>query len=275
MSYRIDARPLGDRGRGGEERATIVLVGCGGTGSFLAEALCRLLMDRPADVYLVDMDRVERQNVGRQAFALADVGQFKAQALAERLARRFERTVGYAVQLYDAGLHAHVFRPQSGHLNLLVGCVDNSAARRTIAATLEGRSGVWWLDCGNGRNSGQVLLGNATRREMVRGAFYPMSGICRALPAPPLQRPDLLNAPPEPARDLDCAERIVQAEQGATINQVVAVVAASYVEKMLDGTCTAMASYIDMEAGMVRTVYAEPAIVAPMLGMRPSSLLAQ
>ena len=88
---------------------------------------------------------------------------------------------------------------------------------------------------GNGRNSGQVLLGNATRPEALRGAFLPEIGLCRALPAPSLQRPDLLDAPPEPQPAPDCAEAVASGDQGPTINQVVAAIAASYVEKLLAG----------------------------------------
>ena len=208
-----------------------MLVGCGGTGGFLAEAVCRLLLGRRAELYLVDMDRVEAHNVARQAFDRADVGRFKAQVLAERLARRFGREVGYSVLPYDRRLHAEVFAARS-RLRLLLGCVDTAAARRAMAETLDGGpplwlqgTDVWLLDTGNGRNSGQVLLGNATRAEHLRGAFDRERGVCLALPAPSLQRPDLLDAPPPPAPRPDCAEAVADGAQGATINQVIAALA--------------------------------------------------
>ena len=59
--------------------STIVLVGCGGTGGFLAEAVCRLLFGRPSSVYLVDPDRVEEHNVARQAFLCGISGRWQAQ----------------------------------------------------------------------------------------------------------------------------------------------------------------------------------------------------
>ena len=146
---------------------------------------------------------------------------------------------------YNSELHAQVFADTGSKLNLLLGCVDNSAARRAIASTLEngswdygsGRGRVWWLDCGNGLNSGQILLGNASRAEELRGAFLRDVELCRALPAPSLQRPDLLEAPPEPQPVLDCAEAVAQGDQGPTINQVVAAIASSCIEKLLSGTC--------------------------------------
>jgi PRTRC genetic system ThiF family protein len=282
MMYRIDATPIPDETRTVQyqREATIVLVGCGGTGGFLADSICRLLIDRPANLYLVDPDRVEPHNVARQAFDLADVGHFKAEVLAIRLARRFGREIGYSVLPYDHELHAQVFDGMHSRLNLLVGCVDNSAARRAIAATLSGGSAtygmrnerVWWLDCGNGRNAGQVLLGNATQTEGLRHAFNPHLGVCRTLPAPSLQRPDLLESPPEPGRVADCAEAIAHGDQGPTINQVVAAVAASYVEKLLSGMCCWMASYFDLDAGTLRCVLADHKIVAEIAGLHMNAV---
>jgi PRTRC genetic system ThiF family protein len=261
-----------------ELEATIVLVGCGGTGAFLAEALCRLLIGRRAALYLVDHDRVEAHYVARQAFDRADVGAFKAQVLGERLARRFGREVGYSVLPYDRRLHAEVFATSSA-LRLLIGCVDTSAARRAIAATLDGDSVPWsrgadifWLDCGNGRNSGQVLLGNATGDRQLRGAFDRARGVCRALPAPSLQRPDLLDAPPPRVPQPDCAEAVADGTQGPTINQVIAAVAASFVERLLAGTCTAMSAYVDMDDGTLRYVGAEPKTVAALTGLHPNAV---
>lgn len=284
MVYRIDPNctSTGSQPSRQENDATIVLVGCGGTGGFLAEAVCRLLMNRRSRLFLVDMDRVEPHNVARQAFDRADVGRFKAEVLAERLARRFGREVGYSVLPYDREIHSQVFGQLHSHLNLILGCVDNAAARRSIASTL-GESpggygaphvatGAWWLDCGNGHNSGQILLGNTIRSEGLRGAFLPKLGVCRALPAPSLQRPDLLEAPPEPHLGLDCAEAVVRGDQGPTINQVVAAIAASFVEKLLTGTCSWMASYFDLDDGTLRCVPADPKTVASIAGLHPNAV---
>jgi molybdopterin/thiamine biosynthesis adenylyltransferase len=225
MTYVID--PCGSGRPGPVDEATVVLVGCGGTGAFLAEALCRLLIGRRGSLHLVDPDRVEERNALRQDFGVGEVGKFKSEVLARRLARRFRRVVGYSVAPYDTDLHAHVFGPPGGGLRLLVGAVDNAPARRAIAATLAAptwnpggpgaASTVFWLDLGNGRASGQVLVGNALRPEALRHAFDADAGVCRALPAPSLQRPDLLDAPPRPEPDRDCAEAVALEEQGATV----------------------------------------------------------
>lgn len=139
MAYRIDPSPGADGTRlvRYERDATIVVVGCGGTGGFLAEAVCRLLLGRAAQLCLIDPDRVEGHNVARQAFDRGDLGRFKAEVLAERLAHRFGQEVGYSVLPYDPELHTQVFGDARSHLSLLIGCVDNAVARRVIAMTLD------------------------------------------------------------------------------------------------------------------------------------------
>jgi hypothetical protein len=146
-----------------------------------------------------------------KVFDPADVGHFKAEVLARRLARRFRRVIGYSVAPYDAELHGRVFGP----------------------------------------GDGLRLLGNATGPEQLRGAFDPERGLCRALPAPALQRPDLLDAPPAAPR-LDCAEAVAAEEQGATVNQAIAALAAGFVERLLLGTCGWMVAYVDLDDGVLR-----------------------
>ena len=141
MTYLIDPRPRGHDGRPlrCEREATVVLAGCGGTGGFLADALGRLLLGRAARLVLVDPDVVEPHNVARQAFDRREVGRFKAEVLAERLARRYGREVGYAVAPYDRELHGDLFGGASSALNLLIGAVDNAAARRAHRTAGRGR----------------------------------------------------------------------------------------------------------------------------------------
>ena len=60
-----------------------VIVGCGGSGGWIAT----LLMKSPerAPVVLVDGDSIERRNLERQLFSMRDVGHNKAEALAARM----------------------------------------------------------------------------------------------------------------------------------------------------------------------------------------------
>jgi hypothetical protein len=127
---------------------------------------------------------------------------------------------------------------------------------------------------GNGYNNGQVLLGNALRSEQIRGAFNLSAGVCRALPAPSLQRPDLLQAPPQTTvQPPACAVAVAVGEQSATINQIMAALMASYVERLLDRRCAWMASYVDMDNGTLQCVPADPRQVVPIVSLHVNALV--
>ena len=146
----------------------ITVVGCGGTGGFVAEGLCRLFQGREATIVLVDHDRVEPHNLLRQNFYPEDVGRFKSQALADRLAGAYRRPVGYSVYPFrDEDSRPNRQRypglPAYGG-NLIIGCADNAAARRAMAECLPGDPRRWLVDAGNDTNWGQVLVGNVPER---------------------------------------------------------------------------------------------------------------
>ena len=65
----------------------IYLVGCGGTGGWLALSLAKTL--HPSDTLtLIDKDKIEKHNLDRQLFSEDDIGQFKVEALASTLNTR-------------------------------------------------------------------------------------------------------------------------------------------------------------------------------------------
>ena len=71
------------------------MVGCGGTGGFVAEGLCRLFQGRDATIVLVDHDRVEPHNLLQPEFLSRMMsGQFKSQALADRLSASLQPARG-------------------------------------------------------------------------------------------------------------------------------------------------------------------------------------
>ena len=146
----------------------MAVVGCGGTGGFVAEGLCRLL-PKKTDILLIDFDRVEEHNLGRQHFYPGDLGKFKSEALAERLARNFEREIAYSVFPFNPMMGedwGDGMRSLEISDALVIGCVDNAMARRAIAGDMPGMLG-WWIDAGNGYHSRRVprrraLCGSAT-----------------------------------------------------------------------------------------------------------------
>lgn len=268
MSYTVTLRDMA-------QPPTIIVVGTGGTGSLVSDGLCRLLIGRDERLLLVDPDRVEPHNLRRQAFYAGDVGNFKAQVLAERLSRQYGRRIGYSVMPYEKDL---LDKPMGNGMIqkalslIIIGCTDNVAARRSIAESISWDK--WWVDSGNSNHSGQVLIGNVKERERLREAFDSTNHTVRNLPMPSLQLPALLIPPTKTKRPRDCAEAVEDDEQSPTINQAMATLVLDYVYRLLRGTLTTMGSYIDLDAGTLQTVPATPVTVARMLGMKVKELMA-
>lgn len=88
-----------------------------------------------------------------------------------------------------------------------------------------------WLDVGNERDWGTVLLGTATEVHQLRGAFA-LGGACTALPAPTLRYPHLLDD--EPMQPLaDCAGAMAEGTQSLMVNQAIAAIAAQYLAALV------------------------------------------
>ncbi|MCI0395486.1 MAG: ThiF family adenylyltransferase [Chloroflexi bacterium] len=239
---------------GEADRVRMMLVGIGGTGSWLALSLGRLAYharSKGIDVQLtfVDHDVVELKNCGRQLFtpSQSEIGANKAVALAQRL----NLALGLAITAIPrpftgrvaAEWHAEPYRPNA---NLIIGAVDNAAARREIAAYVRaGRGRCWWLDCGNAAVNGQVLLGNLSERQQLK--IDQGVGLLSGLPAPQVQEPGLLE-PEIEAQPLSCADLALREEQSLMINAQVAAVAAQYVYDFTIKRCLRhFATYFTLE----------------------------
>ena len=251
----------------------IVLVGAGGTGSFAALAIARLVYElreqgRVVELSIIDPDRVEAGNIPRSNFCAAEIGRFKAQTLAERITSAWGLEVGYACDLFDAEKQLKQTASDYRQLTILVGCVDNHLARRELHRALDEFQGyraseapnIWWIDAGNGKFSGQVVLGSTTKRLKVEDHFVG-SSICRSLPAPTLIHPELLDDQQAESKrkvetPLSCPERVRLGEQSLNINQRVAVeIAEMLTAFLLTNSLRRFATYFDLESGTSRSVY--------------------
>ena len=81
----------------------IVMLGAGGTGGHIAPHLYRLLyaLDRPVRFIICDGDVVEEKNLVRQNFIPADLGENKAQVLAERYSKVFGLVTEYIPEFIE------------------------------------------------------------------------------------------------------------------------------------------------------------------------------
>jgi len=275
------------------------LVGAGGTGSFMAMNLARLAFElktfgKGAKIVIVDPDSVETGNIPRSNFCFAEIGANKAETLAGRVSRAWGIEIGFVKEGFRSELFqkkSDDWNPQpsnSEKLTVLVGCVDNHPARREIHEAVkfhneqryvsERLPRVWWIDGGNGRDTGQVLIGNRfDAKEICEAAQN--SPILSLLPAPSLQHPELLKAEsaksverqnPTTEKRVTCAERIRLGEQSLNVNQRVAVEMSEILaELLLTHTLKRFATYFDLESGASRSVYCTPEAISAATNYQP------
>lgn len=103
-------------------KQTIHILGCGATGSTLAENLVRFGI---TSIELYDFDHVDSHNIANQMYRHSDIGKLKVEALKEQLVEinpECESIVLHPEGYTDQQLNGYVFL-----------CVDNIDLRRKIA----------------------------------------------------------------------------------------------------------------------------------------------
>ena len=187
---------------------------------------------------------------------MTDIGLFKSEALAKRLAGKYQRPVQYSVLPVGAA-----DLPKG----IVVGCVDNGLARQAISDRIH--DSQWWVDSGNGHNYGQVLIGNS-KIEKLRPSFT--HDLCVRLPLPTIQQPALLTQVP---RQRSCAEAVAADDQSPTINQAMGALVLEVVRRIIAGTCPWMQLYLDLDAGTLTPTMATPEVVSRLTRIRISKLI--
>ncbi|EKD88631.1 MAG: ThiF family protein, partial [uncultured bacterium] len=159
-----------------EKHIALMLVGCGGTGSWMAPAVVRVgkilieRFNREVSIYFIDPDLVEEKNIYRQNFCAAEIGMNKAEALAMRYG------LAWGIEIHTMARKYSQATPSIKNQNLMIviGCVDRASARKEISGSVNSSDLHVWLDCGNSESYGQVLLGvKSTTIDL-----FPMPGKC-------------------------------------------------------------------------------------------------
>ncbi|EGB14080.1 thiamine biosynthesis protein ThiF [Pseudodesulfovibrio mercurii] len=144
------------------QRVKIGMAGCGGLGSNCAMHLVRSGFTR---FVLVDFDRVEFSNLNRQAFFSAQVGEFKAEALAANM-----RAVNpdLELEIYVERIDVARVKRLFGECDAVVEALDRAVAKKRLVEALLplGRLVVTASGIG-GCGDGDALV---TRR--IRDNFY-------------------------------------------------------------------------------------------------------
>lgn len=139
---------------------TVAVVGCGGTGSYVVTQLAKMaialreLKDIELFVTVIDDDKVEKHNIGRQLFSPSDIGHFKANVIVNRVNRFYGLDWTTKIERVTKDIAT----------NIIITCVDNVATRELISKQArknthaEHKLNLYWMDFGNSKDYGQYVL---------------------------------------------------------------------------------------------------------------------
>lgn len=153
---------------------TVSVIGAGGTGSQVLTSLGRMnyalkeLGHQGMEVKVYDADVVTTANCGRQLFAPQEVGLNKAGVLVTKLNMFFGTSWECCPEM---------FTERSDRSNIVISCVDNVKSRLAIKSNLangavyrrDRHETFYWLDFGNTKDKGQVVLGTPHCIEQPKG----------------------------------------------------------------------------------------------------------
>lgn len=198
----------------------VVMLGAGGTGGHIAPHLYRLLyaLDRPVRFIICDGDIVEQKNLVRQNFIPADLGENKAQVLAERYSTVFGMETEYVPEYVESAerlkklvaprivkANYYPYAVLDKELVILIGAVDNNRSRQICNQVFYESEELIYIDSGNSEHTGQVVCGI---RSGGRTLYKPVGKLY----------PEVLSDTDKFPTELSCAEASVSAPQAMTAN---------------------------------------------------------
>jgi len=170
---------------------TVNLLGAGGTGSQMLTALAKMnyglkQLGHPGfQVNFWDGDTVSKANLGRQLFAEVEIGFNKAVALINRT-NRFFGTNWKAVPVPYCVSNVRKDYNAMASANVFISCVDTVSSRMELAGILEQiiqqrahyqDRPYYWMDFGNGRHTGQVILSTVGKLPQPTSKKYRTVGL--------------------------------------------------------------------------------------------------
>ncbi len=234
------------------------LIGAGGSGSQMLTALARInyslnQLGHPGlFVRVFDDDVVTPANQGRQLFCDAELGLYKSTALINRVNRFFGTSWKAVEQRYNAQTISE--NPDYKEAVITIGCVDTVPARFEITGILKELNKTmnvhtrnrprYYMDLGNGKQSGQVLLSTVGRIEQPSSKkFEPVP----ALPMITEEYKDLLRSVDKEDSTPSCSHAEALAKQDLFINSSLVNMSASLLWQMFrEGMLTSRGFFMNL-----------------------------
>lgn len=186
----------------------VVVIGTGGTGSCFLQKLARFcsVSDEDIGVTVVDGDVVEKKNLRRQQFNDCNVGQYKAEALVDLAMDTYCLSwTAISEYLVKTDQLDQIFN-KSG-VDVLVGCVDNHAARKIMEEWFETTGNGIYIDSANDEYDGEVVVS-------VR------AGGCEISPKRSFYFPDVLTDDSPSVVEMSCEQRNISSPQHQATNEL-------------------------------------------------------
>lgn len=254
----------------GQWPISVALIGAGGNGSQMLTGLA--MLDRALratgraglHVSTWDDDKVSEANVGRQLFYAQDVGLHKCIVLTHRLNAAF----GLDWQAVPYRFVRQRRESNGSNPQIVVSCVDSIQARREVYAAITEQmhhTPAYWLDLGNDKSFGQVLLGELrTGLESAKsGAVIgDLSAFAKRISPYAFRLPHYFDVYPEAltgeVEESDtpsCSLAEALERQDLFINRAVTTFALELLSKLLrQGQIQHRGYYINLESGRVNPI---------------------
>ncbi|MFC4455118.1 PRTRC system ThiF family protein [Deinococcus sonorensis] len=225
------------------------MIGCGGSGSMMLSHLTHLHLALQAHGYpglhvtVFDPGLVREANRVRQRFLPSEVGLNKAECLVHRI----NLTMGLGWAAVPERFTTHWANAVPA--DVVVTCLDTRSGRRAVYrayTTSLYRHTRFWLDLGNGRTTGQCLLGQPHNRWHLRR---------HALPDIAALMPDLLDTtlPDDDVKSCSALEALES--QGLYINTTLSALAAELLHQLLiERKLTHHGAYLNLQTLSVNGV---------------------
>lgn len=243
-----------------------LLVGVGGTGSYVFYYLSRLVAAQKENsqngidldkyqILIADGDIVEEKNLVRQNYIRTDLGKHKAEVLSERYGTAYNISIPFYANYIEEMdvLKNLLFERIHGvtpRLSVLISCVDNNRSRQLFHEAFNSNYPLVYIDSGNDEWSGQVFCGINDYDKIILppvGAFYP----------------DILedNTSIFPS-ELSCEERQVSSPQNMATNIMAATLVFTIINQLIFGEGLEICgATFNAKTGLVRPVWVDdPAI---------------
>lgn len=142
-----------------DKKKKIVIIGCGGTGSYVIGNLAR----QGHEVFLVDGDVVENKNLIRQEFFEGDVNKYKSQVFGERY------NLPYSTEYLDTPEDLAPLFDEEPCVPMVISLVDNNGTRALINEMfhMEKYPDFVYIGSGNSKRNGQVYVAIKKNNEII------------------------------------------------------------------------------------------------------------